>query len=617
MIIDNVKDFNEWIGNNDCSTIAFDTETTSLSYYDLEIESFQIYNGKEAIFVPLYNKDDEWTNPEHNELLARLYYLLKVKVKTMVGQNLVYDLSVLYKYNIKDIEHLELFDTQVAHHLIDENSETGLKKLAVYYLGEEEPMKYEEARAFGFKSKEFYTYAVNDVIWCWKIAKMQKEELEEQEVVSLFRDIEMPYQWCLLEMKVNGMLVDLDRVEKVRDEIEQAIEEMNLEMHNMLDTPYSVRFTKGGKMIIEEGYNFNSSKQLASILIDKLGLTLTEKTPTGSPKTGAEVLDKFKDNEFVSKLISYKVARKLLTAFFKPLPDLTDSDGRVRPSFNDCGTVTGRLSCSSPNLQQLPKKRDEFPVETRACFIAPKGYKMVTCDYSGQEVAVMAEVSQDPTLVASLNNGYDMHLAIANQFYELGIPTECLNKTHEDYDKYLKEFKTERSRAKTITFGLAYGKGAYGFSKDFNIPEEEAQDIVDKYFEGMPKLKEAIDESHKEVDANGYVVSLSGRRRRFEIGSWGGYSNSAKRQAFNFKIQGYSADMIRMASIAVRKIEKLNPQWGLTQVATVHDENVYIVKEKYAEKVANVISSTFSSVVNFCVPVVADTSIGDNYEEAK
>jgi hypothetical protein len=169
----------------------------------------------------------------------------------------------------------------------------------------------------------------------------------------------------------------------------------------------------------------------------------------------------------------------------------------------------------------------------------------------------------------------------------------------------------------TINFGMAYGKGAYGFSKDFNISEDEAQKILDQYFAALPKVKEAIDKAHNAVRKNGYVKSMTGRRRHFQPNEMGFYPNSAFRESFNFLIQGYSADMIRMACNACYKLSERHKQWDLKQVMTVHDETVFIVKEQFAETAAENIKRCFENVTTFSVPIVADVDVGNSYSEVK
>ncbi len=268
----------------------------------------------------------------------------------------------------------------------------------------------------------------------------------------------------------------------------------------------------------------------------------------------------------------------------------------IADSFNDCGTKTGRLSCSKPNLQQLPKANKAFPVETRECFIAPPGKKLIASDYSGQELRVLAHLTQDKGLIEAFNSGRDFHQETANKF---GV---------------------ERTKAKAINFGIAYGKMAYGFAKDWNTTEEEAQVFVDTYFKTFPKVKEAIEETTKEVKKQGYVISMAGRRRRLQLVTDGDnkfYRKSSFREAFNFKIQGFSADMMRIASIRILNQCIKNKEWGMRIIALIHDECLVEVKEEYAEQAKEVINKAMIGAVNLCVPVLVDTHIGDNYAQIK
>jgi DNA polymerase-1 len=327
-------------------------------------------------------------------------------------------------------------------------------------------------------------------------------------------------------------------------------------------------YKKKPNIIKREEYKFGT-KNLVEIF-GKLGIPIAGKTKTGNPSISKDTINKFiredseetliYEYEFIKYLHKYKIVSQLLNLFFKPMPEFIQEDGKVRSNFKNTGTVTSRLSSSKPNLQQLANPNKIVKTNVRECFIAPKGYKMISSDFSGQEIAVMAQISKDPTLVKSLNNGYDMHLAIANQFYDLGIPEECLKSTHEKYKEYKSKFKHQRSTAKSVTFGLAYGKSNFGFAKDFGISEEEAQKIIDDYFKGMPKLKEAIDNTHKELKEEGYVRTLVGRYRHFgtDLDEW--ELGRAQRQSFNFKVQSFAADMIRVAMTNVFKRKKKYPE---------------------------------------------------------
>jgi hypothetical protein len=279
--------------------------------------------------------------------------------------------------------------------------------------------------------------------------------------------------------------------------------------------------------------------------------------------------------------------------------------------------VTG--NCSNPNFQQFPKELEGFP-SLRDCFIVDKGYKMIASDYSGQELRVLAQLTQEPGLIDVFNKGKDLHLATANEFFNLNIPESMLYDNHPQFNEMKELHKDARNRAKIINFGIAYGKGNFGFSQDFGISEAEAQEILDRYFKSFPRVKQAIDDTKREVQANGFVKTLTGRMRHFEMKESYGqryYANSSFREAFNFKIQGFSADMIRLAAIKTFNTAKANPEWGMKMLMTVHDEIVYQVKEQYAEQARDAIKNDFEAAVKFVVPIVADVHIGSNYGGVK
>jgi len=611
-VVEFFKDFNKEV-------FTFDTETTSLNYDELEVLGMSFCDGKKACYIDLliYARLYDTVGMLNDiDKLEGFFKKLFKRVKILIGHNLVFDLKVLRKINILIPETTELYCSYVADHLLDENRPHGLKHLAKTFLNKEVVSWKEASKG---TAKQFAEYAIDDAVFTWDLMEWQKPQLLKQNLIPLFTEIEMPFQRVLLDMEVNGILIDTDKVTETTKELVKEIENMTVEMLDMLNIKYDVQFDLLGGSVITSPINFNSTQHLAKILFKDLGLKPVEETPSGAPSVGKKTISILKgEHPFVALLSKYKIARKLLSAFFSPMLSFVDSDGRIRPHFNDCGTKTGRLSCSKPNLQQLPKMSSEFPISTRSCFTVPEGKTMLTADYSGQEVCVMAQVSRDPTLVDALNKGSDMHLKIANQFYELGIPEEALFKTHKDYKMYKEKFYNERNRAKTITFGLCYGKSAYGFSKDFNISEDEAQKIVDKYFEGMPLLKKAIDDTHKELRKSGFVTSMSTRRRRFTPKEGTNYyPGSAFRQSFNFLIQGFSADMIRKAMIATRQLGLDNPKWNLKIIGTVHDELITEINNRYIEEVTIGIKKAMESVVTFCVPVIADISVGKTYEEAK
>lgn len=583
---------------------SIDTETTSLRQDELELTGISLYDGELNIYIPI--------GESHNDIPK----LPLLKDSKIIMHNSSFDLRVLHKHGINLFKY-KLFDTMIAAHLLDENRSKSLKVLTKEIFNVEVDHYDENISHY---SKEFYDYALADSRNTYNLFNyFLPSIISNKKLAKLFFQIEMPFQKILAMMNINGVDVDVNKYKEVNDKLEQEVLRLNSELLVELGEDYSLQVDLWGKPVgVTSSINFNSSQQLIKIFND-LGLEITEKTDSGNLSVGKNTINKYKKHPFVKLLYQYKIANKLMNGFVAPLPDFIQKDNKVRPSFNDCGARTGRLSCSQPNLQQLPNNRDDYnPIDFRSLFIAPPGYKMLTVDYSGQEVAVAAQVSRDPTLVESLCNGYDMHLAIANQFYNLGIPKECLNKSHPDYERYKSEHEDTRKKAKVITFGLMYGKGAYGFSKDFGISEDEAQEIVDKYFAGMPKLKEAIDTTAEELKRDGYVVNLAGRKRHFESNEQGYYPNSAFRQAFNFKIQGFSADMIRAAMVNTWYRSMKHKAWDLKPIMTVHDEAVYIVKKEYLNEAVVMVKQSFEDVCKgFVVPVVAEVSTGDSYSEAK
>ena len=595
----------------DWSLFAIDTETTSLRQDELEITGVSLCDGELNIYIPIGITEGNSLSDTVAEIVQNV-----TKDSKVIMHNSSFDLRVLKKFGV-DLFNTKLFDTMIAAHLVDENGSKSLKELTRSILCRE-VADYDET--ISHYSEQFYEYALADSRNTFDLYNHYLPIIQsDRKLERLFFQIEMPFQKILAEMNINGVDIHLGRYVTMKEELNQEVLKLEKDLYDVIGEPYDIQMDVFGKPIgVVSNLNLNSAQQLIAVF-EKLGLPITETTPSGAPSVGKLTLHQHKTHPFVKALAKYKAASKLLTAFFEPLPSHLQRDGKVRPSFNDTGARTGRLSCSNPNLQQLPNNRDDYnPADYRSLFIAPKGYKMITVDYSGQEVAVAAQVSKDPTLVESLNKGYDMHLAIANQFFGLGIPKESLNEEHKDHDKYKREFGEERKKAKAITFGLLFGKSAFGFSKDFGISEDEAQKIVDKYFEGMPVLKRTIDDTHRELKRDGFIVNLAGRRRHFVSNEQGFYPKKAFRQAFNFKIQGFAADMLRAAMVNTSYRASKHLDWDLKPIMTVHDEAVYVVKEDFVEPSIKLIKDAWQDVCRkFVVPVSADVSVGDNYAEAK
>lgn len=625
----NLGELNKFFSDFNKEKFSFDTETKTsdptdktgigaVRYGVLKITGISFCDGKKACYIPLYDDAQvttamhrtegmEWL--KHNVFKTNSY----CKGQKLICHNMVFDAMVIHKYGI-DIYGADWYDTMVAYHLIDENDKKGLKYLTKKYLGYE-ATHYSEVGDNHY-TKQFWQYGLDDAVNTWKLYELFQPMIVEKDLEKLFFKIEMPFQRALLEMKITGVVVDTKLLSTILSDLGTAISDFKKEMYSYLGEPYEIQSTLFGDGEVVGSINFNSSSQVGDILFSKLGLKVVELTDSGNASTGKKTISTYKKHPFVSILNKYKIASKIVQMYSK-LPSMIEPDGVIRPSFKNCGTKTGRLSCSDPNLQQLPKKNKDFPVNTRECFTVPKGYKMFSADYSGQEICVLAQESKDENLIDMLRHGHDTHLAIANQFSNLGLSKDQLSSAHPDYEDNKDKFKDERGKAKTITFGLAYGKGAYGFAKDFGIPEEEAQGIVDDYFSSVPKVLQAIKSTHKEVDSQGYVRNMAGRYRHFTKNPDGRYPNGAYRQSFNFKIQGFAADMIRVAAIKCLNVARRNKEWGLKTIMMVHDEIVFMVKEEHVEAATEAVKIGMESAVNFLVPTKSDIEVGTNYGNAK
>jgi DNA polymerase I-like protein with 3'-5' exonuclease and polymerase domains len=274
-------------------------------------------------------------------------------------------------------------------------------------------------------------------------------------------------------------------------------------------------------------------------------------------------------------------------------------------------------NCNSPNMQQIPKSRDEFPIETRQCFTVPEGYSMISSDFSGQELRVTAHVSNEPGMIEAFEKNYDLHLSVANNVWNLGVPKEELQTNHVDYEKYKKQFKKQRDNAKAVSFGLIYGISAKGLKDQLNCSEEEAQNIMDDYFKTYFNLKKSIDNTHIQLKEKGYVKNLYGRYRHFQKNDKGYYDGRCYRQAFNFIIQSSSSDMLRCAMNNVFKISKQHPEWDLKAILSVHDEGVYQCKSEYAQVASIAVKKAFEESITLRVPVIAECGVGKNYADVK
>lgn len=565
--------------------LSLDIETRGKTFLTTSITDISFYDGKRQVYIDL-----ERVGPTSNNLLKEFFESLPKSTK-LLAWNIPFDFSHLKQKGINVNWFPNWVDPMVACHLLDSDSKKSLK-----YQAESNLYVTSEEYDGSLKDKNYdkwVEYCLNDSLWAYELwVNHYEPRLEPMGLDKLFYALEMPYQRVLVEMKTEGIMVNKEDLLKASQEVKEEIHRLNIELHDTVNEPYELQFDLHGESWVVSNLNLNSTQQLASIIENKLGLEIPFKTNSGKPSTGKQTLNRLKGkHKFVDLLISFKELTKLSNSFLETLPTFIDVDGRIRPTFLDVGTTTGRLSAFEPNLQQLPAEGGR--VSVRKFLVAPQGYSMIACDYSGQELRVLAHISDEESMIQAFKDGADFHQATADRF---GV---------------------SRSEAKTINFGIAYGKSSFGFAQDFETSEEEAQRMLNNYFSNFPNIKKAIDITTEEVKRKGFVTNLVGRIRKFRHNHNGYYPNKAFRQAFNFKIQGSSADMIRAASLKTYKLSKVNPEWDLKQVATVHDENIYIVKDSYKNIALEEIQKCFEEAANLKVPMLCDAKAGKSYAECK
>jgi len=350
-------------------------------------------------------------------------------------------------------------------------------------------------------------------------------------------------------------------------------------------------------------FNLGSPKQLQQVLFEEMKLPVIKKTPKGQPSTAEDVLQELaNDYELPRMILEFRSLSKLKSTYTDKLPLQVDREtGRVHTSYHQAVAATGRLSSTSPNLQNIPIRTEEGR-RIRQAFIAPPGSVLLAADYSQIELRIMAHLSQDEGLVGAFQRGEDVHRATAAEVFGLAV---------EDVGS------DERRAAKAINFGLIYGMSAFGLAKQLNIGRNEAQEYVDAYFEKYPGVLEFMDQTRKQAAADGYVQTLFGRRLYLpEINARNGMRRqAAERTAINAPMQGTAADIIKRAMIAVHDwIETDKPP--VKMIMQVHDELVFEIEQSAIDETSQVINRLMSEAAELSLPLVVDSGIGNNWDEA-
>ncbi len=582
------------LGNAD--VFAFDTETTSLDYMAAEIVgvSFSDRPG-EAAYVPLaHDYAGAPRQLDRGQVLGKLRPLLEDPSAAKVGHHLKYDAHVLANHGIA-LAGMR-YDSMLESYVLNSTATRhDMDSCARRYLGVE-TVHYEDVAGKGAKQIPFSQvaietaadYAAEDADVTLQLHGVLWNELGKEPVLRrLYEEIEQPLVPVLFRMEHHGVLVDREALKRQSAEITTRLAALERQAHDAAGQPF----------------NLDSPKQLQEILFGKLELPVLGRTPKGQPSTAEEVLEELADSYPLPRIIlEYRGLAKLRSTYTEKLPaQINPRTGRVHTSYHQAVAVTGRLSSSDPNLQNIPIRTPEGR-RIRQAFVAPAGHLLLAADYSQIELRIMAHLSGDESLLQAFAEDRDIHQATAAEVF--GVPQA--------------EVAAEQRRAaKAINFGLIYGMSAFGLARQLGIERGAAQEYVDRYFERYPGVKRYMDETRSAAREHGYVETVFGRRLYLpDIQSRNRQQQQyAERSAINAPMQGTAADIIKRAMIAVDDwIERERPPARL--VMQVHDELVLEVAEEESEAVRDRVVEYMSGAASLEVALKVETGLGPNWDEA-
>ena len=575
---------------------AFDTETDNVDHVHAKLVGISLsVEPYQAAYIPLAHQ--YLGVPEQlplTEVLAKLKPVLENPEIKKIAQNAKFDYSILANYGIK-VSGIA-FDTMLESYVLNSTERHDMDSMANRYLNHK-TITYDELTKVDKKKvtidaievEKTTQYAAEDADITLQLHEKLWPELEkDQKLTKLFTDIEMPLAIVLAEMERTGVLVDAKQLNDYSNELAKQLIEIEAQLQSLAG----------------EKFNPASPKQIQAILFDKHNLPVLKKTPKGDPSTSEEVLSELANEyELPRMILFYRGLAKLKNTYTDKLPlMISPIDQRIHTNYNQIGTITGRLSSNDPNLQNIPVRNEEGR-RIRQAFIAPKGCKIISADYSQIELRIMAHLSQDESLLNAFAHDKDIHRVTAG---------EILGKAESEVTN------EERRRAKAVNFGLIYGMSAFGLSKQINIPRKEAQFYIDRYFERYPGVQQYMEQTRQLAAEQGYVETLSGRRLYLpKIRSTNGIEKrGAERAAINAPMQGTAADIIKTAMIKMSEWIKNQSEDNIKMVMQVHDELVFEVKDAFVEQYCTEIKKIMENCYQLSVPLKVDVGIGNNWDEA-
>ena len=572
-------------------TVCFDTETTSLNALEASLVgiAFSWTKGKGYyLALPHDRKETE-------AILAPFHTFFENNTIEKVGHNLKYDLKVLRNYQIKVVG--PLFDTMVAHYLINPDMRHNMDILAETYLNYS-PQSITEL--IGKKGKNQGTmrevplaaqteYATEDADITLQLKNHFEKELNAANTLKLYKEVELPLVAVLTEMECEGINLNTDFLNKLSVTLTDDISKLETAI-----------FEEAG-----ETFNLASPKQLGEVLFEKLKLVeKPKKTKTGQYSTAEDVLSYLaKDHPIIARVTEWRSLQKLQTTYVERLPkEVNETTERVHTIYNQAVAATGRLSSNNPNLQNIPI-RTERGQEIRKAFIPrDENHVLMAADYSQIELRIIAALSKDEGMMEAFQNNEDIHRATAAKVFN--VPPEEVTRE-------------QRSNAKTVNFGIIYGVSAFGLSQQTDLNRNEAKELITTYYATYPKLRAYIQDQIDFARENGYVETILGRRRYLKnINSQNAIvRGGAERNAVNAPVQGSAADIIKLAMINIHK-KMTTEKWQSKMLLQVHDELVFDVPKNELETFKSMVKQEMESAFSLSVPIVVDVGIGNNWLEA-